>query len=796
MIDRIRDYISDHVIFGSWFSYILLLSILTGMMFGIAGMVKGLDTDALFPILIWAVGFSLLLYVFRVPSVMIIILTLLFGIILVPILIGNLGGDIGLLLKEIGVMIQQFFTKDVLVEPIPFNNAINELWTAYTSILIRARIWLSAFPNPVFDPGVISLFWSLLIWLISIWANIFFLKLKRPFISAFPAMLTIGITSSITRSSSSLVFWMLAFTLIMIIIKNYVSNEKKWNNIEAGYTKDIRKSSYWASIQLSILIIAISFSATSIDFEKIIDNLREPTFSPDPKLEDEANILGLEETVRLTAAEETFSNVQWGQLPNSQLINSSPELADHIVMYIEIEPQTQEGETSPGSYPINYFRGLTYDRYTEYGWLSTAKTIAVYEPGQSAISVYGKNERPFYQEVEIVDENLGVVHSVGQLAVVNSEYQVSWRSGDDNNPLADMFGASIQEQEYKAFSIIPFYGEEELRATSQEYPRWIRFRYMNLPDQVSDQVYVLAQELTATALTAYDRAKAIEAYLRTFPYTLKIPEKPTTVDFVDFFLFDIQKGYCDYYATSMVVLARAAGLPARIAVGYIGAPVEGEENLYKVTADLAHSWVEIFFPEYGWVPFEPTAGRAAIELVSEVTIPGEGEEIISEEDIVIRFPTKEIVLTILGVLISAILIYLVWLLIDIWILRVLSAEKVYQKIYARVLNISRFFEIDDPKYMTPFELADEFKNKINKIYQDGLIPDKHENLLSEISVLLTSCSNFAYNPDPQKYIEKFQTITAWTTIRRRLAKIIILTQYSKYSNLAKGLFRKKEKSLA
>ena len=140
------------------------------------------------------------------------------------------------------------------------------------------------------------------------------------------------------------------------------------------------------------------------------------------------------------------------------------------------------------------------------------------------------------------------------------------------------------------------------------------------------------------------------------------------------------------------------------------------------------------------------------------------------------------------------MVYLVWLVIDIWILRALSAQKVYQKIYARVLNISRFFEIDDPKHLTPFELSNEFKNKINKIYQDGLIDDKYENLLSEISVLLTSCSNCTMNHDRHKYMEKFQTITAWTTIRRRLAKIILLAQYSKYSNQVKGLFRKKEKT--
>jgi transglutaminase-like putative cysteine protease len=81
-------------------------------------------------------------------------------------------------------------------------------------------------------------------------------------------------------------------------------------------------------------------------------------------------------------------------------------------------------------------------------------------------------------------------------------------------------------------------------------------------------VLALARDLTATEPTPFDRARAIEAYLRTYPYTLDLPSPKLDRDVVDYFLFDLRQGYCDYYATSMVVLARAAGLPARLAVGY------------------------------------------------------------------------------------------------------------------------------------------------------------------------------------------------------------------------------------
>ncbi|HAY85794.1 MAG TPA: transglutaminase, partial [Chloroflexi bacterium] len=103
-----------------------------------------------------------------------------------------------------------------------------------------------------------------------------------------------------------------------------------------------------------------------------------------------------------------------------------------------------------------------------------------------------------------------------------------------------------------------------MRNTSQEYPDWIANKYLQVPDSVPARVYDLALSLTATQPTPYDRAVAIERYLRQFEYSLEIEDPPEYRDIVDYFLFEQQKGYCDYFASSMVVLARAAGLPARL----------------------------------------------------------------------------------------------------------------------------------------------------------------------------------------------------------------------------------------
>ncbi len=92
--------------------------------------------------------------------------------------------------------------------------------------------------------------------------------------------------------------------------------------------------------------------------------------------------------------------------------------------------------------------------------------------------------------------------------------------------------------------------------------------YLSLPDELPQRVIDLAHSLTAGQPTVYDQALALQTYLRTIPYTLGLPAPSTDADVVDSFLFDLKRGYCDYYASAMVVMARSVDIPARLAVGY------------------------------------------------------------------------------------------------------------------------------------------------------------------------------------------------------------------------------------
>ena len=181
----------------------------------------------------------------------------------------------------------------------------------------------------------------------------------------------------------------------------------------------------------------------------------------------------------------------------------------------------------------------------------------------------------------------------------------------------DLLGAISSVDSYSAVSFEATLTQEQLRSSIAPYPPSTA-RFLSLPDSTPERVLSLARALTATKETPYDRALAIEAYLReNYPYTLDVPTPPPGRDVADYFLFDLKKGYCDYYATAMVVLARAAGLPARFVSGYASGTYDSDNAQYIVTEANAHSWVEIFFTDIGWVEFEPTAGLPPINRLDQ-----------------------------------------------------------------------------------------------------------------------------------------------------------------------------------
>ncbi len=146
----------------------------------------------------------------------------------------------------------------------------------------------------------------------------------------------------------------------------------------------------------------------------------------------------------------------------------------------------------------------------------------------------------------------------------------------------------------------------ELRTAAEQYPDEIRLVYLRLPHTIDPRVSELARTLTASAANNYDRAAAIQAYLRNnFQYTLD-PPAIEPEDPVGSFLFRSKSGYCEYFAAAMAVMLRTVNVPSRLANGFQTGTYNRIGKDFVVRARDAHSWVEVYFTGYGWIPFDPT----------------------------------------------------------------------------------------------------------------------------------------------------------------------------------------------
>lgn len=171
----------------------------------------------------------------------------------------------------------------------------------------------------------------------------------------------------------------------------------------------------------------------------------------------------------------------------------------------------------------------------------------------------------------------------------------------------------VAGDQYSVTSRISEATAPELRQAGTDYPDWVRSLYLQLPPSLPPRVRTLAETITAPADTPYGRARLLEGYLRaTITYDLTPPPLPAGEDYADFLLFESQQGYCNGYATAMVVMARSLGIPARLATGYAEGELDLERGVFRVREDNAHTWPEVYFPDYGWIEFEPTVSEAPL----------------------------------------------------------------------------------------------------------------------------------------------------------------------------------------
>ena len=272
-----------------------------------------------------------------------------------------------------------------------------------------------------------------------------------------------------------------------------------------------------------------------------------------------------------------------------------------------------------------YWRTGVYDRYTGSGWEQTGEFEAYEEPvaepalpGQEI--AYETTLRKEARAVPTGWQPLGVDFSL------------------QDPSLQTLSGAVMTDQplqagtQFSAVSVVPARDPALLQSTTRDYQPEIERRYTQLPDSTASAIETTVENVTADADTPYATAVAIENWLEsTKEYSLTVEQSPDD-DVATQFVTELDRGYCEYFATSMVAMLREDGIPARYVVGYSSGEKTGE-NEYTVRGMNAHAWVEVYFEDVGWVQFDPTPGSARTQAessaideqytVSESGSPGE-----------------------------------------------------------------------------------------------------------------------------------------------------------------------------
>jgi len=262
-----------------------------------------------------------------------------------------------------------------------------------------------------------------------------------------------------------------------------------------------------------------------------------------------------------------------------------------------------------------YLTAVTYDHYTGRGWARTDGRPRSVGAEQDVFPAWTP-DRPLAAEgfrletvtVQIVRPQGRDLFTPGFPVRFFAPVVVTEPGGLPFMGGLEASGALSPEQMYDVTATISEVTEAQLAAAGTDYEQEVLALYLGT-EGITDRTRQLAQEIAAGAANPYDGAKAIATFLRTnpaFAYDTSVtPPTDPNRDLVDYFVFESQRGFCTYYASAMVMMARSLGIPARLAVGF--APGERvEEGVYTITQKNAHAWAELYFPGYGWQIFEAT----------------------------------------------------------------------------------------------------------------------------------------------------------------------------------------------
>lgn len=416
--------------------------------------------------------------------------------------------------------------------------------------------------------------------------------------SCIPPLSLIGLTGTMGQDESIILYFS-----AYLILASLLMIQQNLTGSGIGKVRQRHPLGLYAGIAAAITIIAIliGFISSKVIYEPVDKRILSRMIVQMP-----------------------FQNPTVQDMNDSIPVGPSPNTSNEELMTLKTSDQV-------------LLRGQTFNYYTGAVWRDKRPFMGeivkqeqeptnfdpdLQAPVRSSFNIPQDESEGLRKSVKKTEQLINITNGKFRLIFAHAEpITIKFNDGENLFSSQKMIGTSRFRgtgSECKIESLVSIATPNELRKARKSYPPHYKTWYLQTPPLEYD-IKNLSDNICRGKKNPYDKAAAIQKYLEdNYTYDLFASMKMGDKDIVSDFLFNTKKGHCTLFATAMVMLSRHAGIPARLATGFNYSEVDQKTGLYTITAANKHAWAELFFPDYGWITFDPSAASVNVSLKEKV----------------------------------------------------------------------------------------------------------------------------------------------------------------------------------
>ena len=519
---------------------------------------------------------------------------------------------------------------------LPFLGLVDLMNVRLFSFFDRLSGWVSLYQGSqsIRDTGLFVILVCLLVWPVAAWLTWCMRRWQSLLPGLAPMALLIAVNINLSGQDVTYMAIFVALSLLLLARSSHNRQHKDWDRRGLDYPEELGFA--WAGpAAVMVLVITLAARAAPLfgtaEGWKAISDLFKP-------IQQQVDTTAGRIFAQVNPPKVTGVPIPLAETPQLGVIGAPPAQGNDLLFWVSTSdpppPPPIAGLEGRFSGPQHYWRSEIYATYTGRGWeeaplaagaFTPPPLTPTYDPNLRSMVVPAPQGRYVLQQTfEMAAQHGAALFSVGEPVQAESktypgesgspvEVRTTYAGGSTLVQATDsaLAGRGGLITAYSVTSFATQVSADQLATAGAGYPADINSTYLQLPTSLPDRVRSLAGRLAASAANPYEVAMRIQNYLRiTYAYTLTVLPPPPGRDVADYFLFEAPGGFCSYYATAMAVMLRTQGIPARVAAGFATGQYDYNRKAYAVTNGSAHAWVEVYFPAFGWVEFEPTASQS------------------------------------------------------------------------------------------------------------------------------------------------------------------------------------------